>query len=103
MSSPPPTSNRSVANNPAGDGVEVSVDSARGGQRTGRVVWIMAISIGVLVALFAIYLIANAHHTQTINHPSGRDLNTSDAASFHTPAPQPRQVPTTSSGGNTGQ
>ena len=103
MSSPPPTSNRSVAENPGGDGVEVSVDAGRGGQRTGRMVPIMLTSIVAIVVIFAIFLITNAHHLQTINHPADRDLNASDAASFHTPASQPRPGPTASSGGNTGQ
>ena len=103
MSSPPPTSNRSVAENPAGDGVEVGIDAVRGGQRTGRVVWIMGISMAVLIAIFAVYLISSARHMQTINHPSGRDLNASDASAFHTPPPQGRSSPTASSGGDNNQ
>ena len=103
MSSTPPTSNQSVAENPAGDGVEISVDDARSGQRTGRVVWILLISLGVLVIVFAVYLIANARHFQSIHNPSQRDLNATDAASFSTPPSQPRQTPTASSGGGNGQ
>ncbi len=91
MSTPPPTSNRSVAENPGGDGVEIRVDDVRGGQRTGRMVWILLISIGAIAVLFAAYLIMNARHMQAI--PQQHDLNARDVSTFRTPPPSPRQTP----------
>jgi hypothetical protein len=90
MSNTPPLD---PAGNPRGDGEAVSVVGARGAQRTGRAIWILAISLGLAVVLMLGYVALHAGHMQTINHPAGRDLNTADANSFNTPEPSPRQAP----------
>ena len=101
MSSTPPGSGP-VPTNAAGDGVEIKVDEARSGQRSGRVVWILAISLLAIVLIFAVYLIINARHMQQISHPAGRDLNAHDASTYQTPPPSARPSPS-GQVGNTGQ
>lgn len=90
---------------PSGDGEAVSVVEARGAQRTGRAIWILAISLGLAVVLLLGYVALHSQHMQAINHPAGRDLNTADVNSFSTPEPSPRQAPPgePSTTGNTGQ
>ncbi len=90
MSNSPPAD---PAGNPGGDGETVSVVGARGAQRTGRAIWILAISLGLAVVLLLGYVALHSGHMQSISHPAGRDLNTSDVNSFQTPEPSPRQAP----------
>ena len=90
MSNMPPVD---PVGNPGGDGAEVSVVGARGAQRTGRAIWILAISLGLAVVLLLGYVALHSRHMQTIDHPAGRDLNTADVNSFATPEPSPRQAP----------
>ena len=92
MSSTPPGESPNMTN-AAGDGVEISVDDARSGQRSGRVIWIMLLSIGAIVVLFAILLAVNAGHMQRIHQTAGRDLNAHDASTYQTPPPSPRATP----------
>lgn len=76
-----------------GDGVELTTTEARGSQRTGHAIWILVISLVLIVVLFGGYLMINAGHIQRLDHPAGRDLNASDAATYQTPPPAPRQNP----------
>ncbi len=90
MSDRPPLD---TASNPGGDGERVSVLGARGAQRTGRAIWILVISLGLAVVLLLGYVALHARHMQTLDHPAGRDLNTTDLNTFKTPEPSPRQAP----------
>ena len=101
MSNTPPI-DPTTGVNAAGDGVELTPDAARSGQRTGRVVWILGVSMAAIIVIFAIFLISNARHLQHITHPAGRDLNARDASTFQTPPPSARTTPSGQIG-NTGQ
>ncbi len=104
MSNTPP--GRSTGGNPAaGDGEQVDVVNARGAQRTGRQIWVLAISLGLIVVLMLGYVALHSRHMQTINHPAGRDLNAADVSTFKTPPPSARQAPPgeTSTSGNSAQ
>lgn len=91
MSNTPPVD---PASNPGGDGAAVSVIEARGAQRTGRAIWILAISLGLAVVLLLGYVALHAGRMAAISHPAGRhDLNATDANTFQTPEPSPRQAP----------
>ena len=100
MTDTPPTE-RSIAANPGGDGVEVSVTAARSGQRTGRMVWIMGISMAAIIIIFAIFLISNARHLHDVNRSNGRGLNPLYVNSYQTPGGSARQDPS-GQVGNTG-
>jgi hypothetical protein len=102
MSNTPPVGSNS---NPGGDGETVSVVGARGAQRTGRAIWILAISLGLAVILLLGYVALHSRRMQTVNHPAGRDLNTTDVNSYSAPEPSPRQAPPgePSTTGNTAQ
>ncbi len=103
MSNTPPVG--STSDPATGHGETVSVVEARGAQRTGRAIWILAISLGLAIILLLGYVALHSGHMQAISHPSGRDLNTTDISTFKTPEPSPRQAPPgePSTTGNTGQ
>ena len=87
--------------NAAGDGVELTPTQARSGQRTGRMIWILGISMGAIILIFVIFLVGNASHLQRISHSAGRDLNQHDVNSYQTPGGSARQDPSGQIG-NTG-
>lgn len=79
-----------VSSAAAGDGVERTVNQARAGQRTGRVIWILVISlILVTVALFGIW----ALRAPQLASPKSGNAKSPEAASFNAPEPSPKQAP----------
>ena len=93
MSSTPPLNQPSTGNPAAGDGEEVSVVGARGAQRTGRAVWILAISLGLIVVLMMGYWAVHTASLGSVNHASVRDLNAHDIRTYNAPEPSARQAP----------
>ena len=90
MSAPPPGPSKT---NAAGDGVHVSVTGVRGAARTGRNVWILAISLGLAVVVMIGYWLLHAPHFQAINHPQVRDENARDINSYRLQAGGARNAP----------
>lgn len=75
----------------AGDGVEVTVDQARGGQRSGRIIWVLVIGLVlVAAAMFATFALRPNHAVST-EERSG--VNRTEANSFQAPQPSPKQAP----------
>lgn len=105
MSDTPPV-NRSPTGDPAaGDGVELTVEEARGGRRSGRVIWILVISLAAAVVLLIGYWLIEAPHMQAVQAASGggsgRALTNEAVSTFAAPEPAPRQTePTPPSASN---
>lgn len=77
----------------AGDGVEVTVNQARGGQRSGRIIWILVISlVFVTVALLGIWLL-RAPQLGSAKDGSEKATHSADVNSFQAPQPSPKQAP----------
>ena len=92
MSNTPPTE-QSIAANPGGDGIEITPTNARTGQRTGRVVWILGVSMAAIIIIFAIFLISNARHLSHINRSGGAGMSAHDVNTYQTPGGSARQDP----------
>ncbi len=90
MSAPPPDRNSPPGNEA---GIEVGATDARGAQRTGRAIWILAISLGAAVILLLGYTLIHAPRMGAISHPQPRDVNSQDISTFNTPAGSARQAP----------
>ena len=80
-------------NDPTAAGPEVTVTEARGAQRTGRAIWILAISLGLAVVLLLGYTLLHAPRMGAINHPQVRDENAQDISTFNTPGGSARPAP----------
>ena len=77
----------------AGDGVEVTVNQARGGQRSGRIIWILVISlIFVTVALLGIWLL-RAPQLGSAKDGNEKAASARDISNFQSPQPSPKQAP----------
>ena len=91
MAETPP--DRPTVSASAASGGDLSATEARGAVRTGRNVWILAISLALAVVLLLGYWLLHAPHMATVTHPQVRDLNTQDVSTFNTPAGSARQAP----------
>lgn len=94
MSETPPAERPASGEPAAGDGVTVTVNEARGGMRTGRVIWILVISIVAATVVLLGYWGLHAGHMQRISSggsSGGHDVNTQDVGSYAAPEPAPRQ------------
>ena len=86
-------STRPPDNDPTAAAPEVTVTEARGAQRTGRAIWILAISLGLAVVLLLGYTALHAPRMGAINHPQVRDVNAKDISTFNTPGGSARSAP----------
>ena len=111
MSNPNPPSNDEAAHRAAGDGVEVTVDEARGSYRTGRAIWILVISVVLAVVLLGGYWALHAGRLQQVDAASGggahgRKVTDERVNMFNTQPPSPKQAPpgeNSTSGANTAE
>jgi len=79
--------------------VKLNVMEARGAQRTGAI-WILVISLTLAIVVLGAYWLSQSHKMQTVNHPSGRDLNTQDVRKLYAPpSAQPNKAATSPSPG----
>jgi hypothetical protein len=96
MSSTPPSDQE--AHRAAGDGVEVTVDAARGSYRTGHVIWILVLSTVLAIVLLGGYLAWHARGLQSVDAASGggahgRRVTDDRAKMFNTMPSSPKPGP----------
>ena len=74
----------------AGDGVEISVNDARSGARSGRVIWILVISLAlVTVALLGLWALKSGD----MSKGTAGAQRSMEGAAFNAPQPSPKQAP----------
>ncbi len=78
----------------AGDGVHLTVEKARGAQRSGAI-WILAVSLTLTIVALAAFWLSQAPKMQAVNHPSGRDLNVQDVRNLYKAPVAPAASPPT--------